>query len=161
MSTQKLADLLRTQLDDLKKQGLYKKERQIQGPQGSAIRVGGRDVINFCANNYLGLANHPAIVEAAHDGLRRYGYGMASVRFICGTQDLHRQLESAIAGFFGKADAILYSSCWDANGGLFETILGDEDAVLSDELNHASIIDGIRLCKARRVRYRHLDMMEL
>ena len=150
MSTQKLADLLRTQLDDLQKQGLYKKERQIQGPQGSAIHVGGREVINFCANNYLGLANHPAIVDAAHEGLRRYGYGMASVRFICGTQDMHKQLEAAIARFFGKDDAILYSSCWDANGGLFETILGDEDTILCDELNHASIIDGIRLCKAQR-----------
>ena len=161
MSAQKLAELLRTQLDDLKKQGLYKKERQIQGPQGSAIRVGGREVINFCANNYLGLANHPAIVEAAHDGLRRYGYGMASVRFICGTQDLHKQLEADVARFLGKDDAILYSSCWDANGGLFETILGEQDAILSDELNHASIIDGIRLCKAQRYRYKNCDMADL
>src|SRR6202050_4329630 len=161
MSTQKLADLLRTQLDDLKKQGLYKKERQIQGPQGSAIRVGGREVINFCANNYLGLANHPAIVEAAHDGLRRYGYGMASVRFICGTQDPHRQLETAVARFLAKDDAILYSSCWDANGGLFETILGEQDTILSDELNHASIIDGVRLCKAKRYRYKNGDMADL
>jgi glycine C-acetyltransferase len=161
MSTQKLADLLQTQLDDLKKQGLYKKERQIQGPQGSAIRVAGREVINFCANNYLGLANHPAIIEAAHDGLRRYGYGMASVRFICGTQDLHRQLEADVARFFGKDDTILYSSCWDANGGLFETILGEQDTILSDELNHASIIDGIRLCKAQRYRYKNCDMSDL
>jgi glycine C-acetyltransferase len=161
MSTNRLAELLRTQLDDLKKQGLYKKERQIQGPQGSAIRVGGREVINFCANNYLGLANHPAIVEAAHDGLRRYGYGMASVRFICGTQDLHKQLETELSRFFGKDDAILYSSCWDANGGLFETILGEQDTILSDELNHASIIDGIRLCKAQRYRYKNCDMTDL
>src|SRR5271167_503145 len=161
MSAHKLADLLRTQLDDLKKQGLYKKERQLQGPQGSAIRVAGREVINFCANNYLGLANHPAIVEAAHEGLRRYGYGMASVRFICGTQDLHKHLEGAIARFLGKDDAILYSSCFDANGGLFETLLGEDDTVLSDELNHASIIDGIRLCKAKRFRYRHSDMDDL
>jgi glycine C-acetyltransferase len=156
-----LRQVLRSQLDDLQAKGLYKRERQIQGPQGAAIQVAGREVINFCANNYLGLANHPAIVEAAQDALRRYGYGMASVRFICGTQDLHKQLETAIARFFGKDDAILYSSCWDANGGLFETILGDEDTVLSDELNHASIIDGIRLCKARRVRYRNGDVVEL
>src|SRR5438034_9917934 len=161
MSDLALRELLRTQLDDLKAKGLFKRERQLQGPQGSAIRVGGREVINFCANNYLGLANHPAIVEAAQEGLRRYGYGMASVRFICGTQELHKKLEAAIAGFLRKDDAILYSSCWDANGGLFETILGEEDAVLSDELNHASIIDGVRLCKARRVRYRHNDMAEL
>jgi glycine C-acetyltransferase len=161
MSDTHLRQVLRQQLDDLQAKGLYKRERQIQGPQGSAIEVGGREVLNFCANNYLGLANHPAIVEAAHEGLRRYGYGMASVRFICGTQDLHKQLETAIARFLGKDDAILYSSCWDANGGLFETVLGDEDTVLSDELNHASIIDGIRLCKARRVRYRHGDMADL
>jgi glycine C-acetyltransferase len=161
MSDTHLRHILQPMLDDLRAKGLYKNERQIQGPQGSAIRVGSREVINFCANNYLGLANHSAIVEAAHDGLRRYGYGLASVRFICGTQDLHKNLETAIARFFGKDDAILYSSCWDANGGLFETILGDEDTVLSDELNHASIIDGIRLSKARRVRYRHSDMAEL
>jgi glycine C-acetyltransferase len=161
MSDTHLRQVLRPQLEDLKARGLYKNERQLQGPQGSAIRVGGREVINFCANNYLGLANHPALVEAAHDGLRRYGYGLASVRFICGTQELHKDLERRIAGFLRKEDAILYSSCWDANGGLFETILGDDDTVLSDELNHASIIDGIRLCKARRVRYRHSDMADL
>src|SRR5215831_4254698 len=161
MSDTRLRESLRSLLDDVRAKGLYKRERQLQSPQGSAIRVADHEVINFCANNYLGLANHPAIVEAAHEGLRRYGYGMASVRFICGTQDLHKQLESSIARFLGEGDAILYSSCWDANGGLFETILGDEDAVLSDELNHASIIDGIRLCKARRVRYRHGDMGEL
>jgi glycine C-acetyltransferase len=161
MSDTHLVRVLRPQLDDLKTRGLYKRERQLQGPQGSAIQVGGREVLNFCANNYLGLANHPAIVEAAHEGLRRYGYGMASVRFICGTQDLHKELEGAIARFFGKDDSILYSSCWDANGGLFETVLGDEDAVISDELNHASIIDGIRLCKARRIRYRNGDLLEL
>ena len=137
-------------MNDLRSRGLYKHERLLQSPQGAAIRVAEREVINFCANNYLGLANHPAIVEAAHEGLRRYGYGLASVRFICGTQELHKQLEGAIARFLGKDDAILYSSCWDANGGLFETILGDEDAILTDELNHASIIDGIRLCKAQR-----------
>src|SRR5262249_22831122 len=125
------------------------------------IRVAGREVINFCANNYLGLANHPSIVAAAHEGLQKYGYGIASVRFICGTQDQHRELETAIARFLGKDDAILYTSCFDANGGLFETLLGEQDAVISDELNHASIIDGIRLCKAQRYRYRHADMAEL
>src|SRR5262245_58844613 len=161
MSDQRLREQLRAQLEDVKAKGLYKRERQLQGPQGAAIRVGGREVINFCANNYLGLANHPAIVEAAHEGLRRYGYGMASVRFICGTQDLHKQLEGAVAKFLGKDDAILYSSCWDANGGLFETVLTDEDAVISDELNHASIIDGIRLCKAKRLRYKNNDMTDL
>jgi glycine C-acetyltransferase len=161
MSNTHLLRVLRPQLDDLRTKGLYKRERQIQTPQGSDIAVAGKHVINFCANNYLGLASHPAIIAAAQEGLQKYGYGMASVRFICGTQDLHKQLESAIARFLGKDDAILYSSCWDANGGLFETILGEEDAVLSDELNHASIIDGIRLCKARRFRYRNGDMAEL
>jgi glycine C-acetyltransferase len=161
MSDKHLLDVLRPQLDDLKARGLYKRERQLQGPQGSAIRVAEREVINFCANNYLGLANHPAVVEAAHEGLRRYGYGLSSVRFICGTQNLHKQLEGALARFLGKGDAILYTSCFDANGGLFETLLGDDDTILTDELNHASIIDGIRLCKAKRVRYRHSDMAEL
>jgi glycine C-acetyltransferase len=161
MSDKNLRELLRTQLDDLRGRGLYKHERQLQSPQDSAIRVGGREVINFCANNYLGLAGHPAIVEAAHEGLRRYGYGMASVRFICGTEDVHKELETTIARFLCKEDAILYTSCFDANGGLFETLLGEQDAVISDELNHASIIDGIRLCKARRFRYRHSDMAEL
>ncbi len=161
MSDKKLRQVLRPQLDDLRAKGLYKRERQLEGPQGPAIRVGGREMLTFCATNYLGLANHPAVVAAAADALKRYGYGMASVRFICGTHDLHKQLETAVARFFGKDDAILYSSCWDANGGLFETILGDDDVILSDELNHASIIDGIRLCKARRVRYRHGDMAEL
>jgi glycine C-acetyltransferase len=157
----KLREVLKSQLDELQARGLYKRERQLQGPQGAAIQVNGREVINFCANNYLGLANHPAIVQAAHQGLDRYGYGLSSVRFICGTQELHKQLEQAIARFLGKDDTILYSSCWDANGGLFETILGDEDAILSDELNHASIIDGIRLCKAQRKRYKHNDLAEL
>src|SRR6516162_4012468 len=161
MSDTHFRQSVRQQLDDLRGQGLYKAERLLQSPQGSAIRVGDREVINFCANNYLGLANHPAIVEAAHEGLRQYGYGVASVRFICGTQTIHKELESAVARFLGKDDAILYSSCWDGNGGLFETILGDTDAVLSDELNHASIIDGIRLCKAKRYRYKHRDMAEL
>jgi glycine C-acetyltransferase len=161
MSDTNLRAVLQTQLEDLRARGLYKRERQLQGPQGPAIQVGGREVINFCANNYLGLADHPALVEAAHEGLRRYGYGLASVRFICGTQDQHRRLEEHIARFLRKEDAILYTSCFDANGGLFETLLGDEDTVLSDELNHASIIDGIRLCRAKRFRYRHSDMAEL
>jgi glycine C-acetyltransferase len=161
MSDNQLRRVLQAQIDDLRARGLYKNERRLEGPQGSAISVGGREVLNFCANNYLGLANHPALIAAAHEGLDRYGYGLASVRFICGTQELHKRLESAVARFLGKEDAILYISCWDANGGLFETILGEEDAVLSDELNHASIIDGIRLCKAKRVRYRHADMAEL
>jgi glycine C-acetyltransferase len=161
MSDQSLRQRLRMQLDDLQAKGLYKRERRLQTAQGAAIRVNDREVINFCANNYLGLANHPAIVEAAHEGLRRFGYGMASVRFICGTQELHKQLEGAISRFLGKDDAILYSSCWDANGGLFETILGEDDAIISDELNHASIIDGIRLCKAKRFRYKNCDMAHL
>jgi glycine C-acetyltransferase len=161
MSDTILCEMLQTQLTDIRSRGLYKSERLLQGPQGSAIRVADHEVINFCANNYLGLANHPAVVEAAHEGLRRYGYGLASVRFICGTLDLHKQLETAVARFLGKQDAILYTSCFDANGGLFETLLGEQDAVLTDELNHASIIDGIRLCKAKRVRYRHSDMAEL
>ncbi len=161
MSDTKLRAAVKTLLDDLRGRGLYKNERQLQSPQDAAIRVGGREVINFCANNYLGLADHPDIIEAARDGLQRFGYGMASVRFICGTEDIHKQLEGAIARFLGKPDAILYTSCFDANGGLFETLLGEEDAVISDELNHASIIDGIRLCKAQRLRYRHSDMAEL
>jgi glycine C-acetyltransferase len=161
MSTTKLRGLLRTQLEELRKRGLFKRERQLQSPQDASIRVGGREVLNFCANNYLGLADHPAIIEAAHEGLRRFGYGMASVRFICGTEDVHKQLEGALARFLGKEDAILYTSCFDANGGLFETLLGEEDTVLSDELNHASIIDGVRLCKAQRFRYKHSDVSDL
>jgi len=161
MSSSHISDVLQQQLDDIRKGGLYKHERLLQGPQGPAIQVGGRAVINFCANNYLGLANHPAVVEAAHEGLRRYGYGMASVRFICGTQDPHKELETRIARFLGKDDAILYTSCFDANTGLFETLLNEQDTILSDELNHASIIDGIRLCKAQRFRYRHSDMADL
>jgi glycine C-acetyltransferase len=157
----RLAEHLQSQLDDLKSRGLFKRERQLQGPQGAGITVADRAVVNFCANNYLGLANHPDIVAAAHDGLDRFGYGMASVRFICGTQEIHKQFETAIARFLGKDDAILYSSCWDANGGLFETILGEDDTILSDELNHASIIDGVRLCKAKRHRYKNADMADL
>jgi glycine C-acetyltransferase len=161
MSDANLRRILTTSLDDLRAKGLYKRERLIESPQGTAIRVNGRDVINFCANNYLGLANHPEVVAAAHEGLKLHGYGLSSVRFICGTQTLHRELEQTIARFHGKADAILYTSCFDANGGLFETLLADEDAVISDELNHASIIDGVRLCKAKRLRYKHADLADL
>ena len=146
----------------LKVDGLFKAEREITSPQQADITVAdGSRVINFCANNYLGLANHPALVEAARTGAQRYGFGMASVRFICGTQVLHKQLEQRISRFLGTDDTILYSSCFDANGGLFETLLGPDDAVISDELNHASIIDGIRLCKAKRYRYKNNDMDDL
>ncbi len=158
-------DALAEQTEALKAQGLYKKERLIAGPQQAAIDVrnngGTTPVINLCANNYLGLANHPAIIEAAHAALDEYGYGMASVRFICGTQTVHKQLEERISRFLGTEDTILYPSCFDANGGLFETLLDEEDAVISDALNHASIIDGIRLCKARRFRYQNNDMNDL
>ncbi|KPK61229.1 MAG: 2-amino-3-ketobutyrate CoA ligase [Gammaproteobacteria bacterium SG8_31] len=153
---------LAQETEALKPAGLFKAERVITTPQDAAIEIeGGRQVINLCANNYLGLANHPTLLEAAHDGLDRYGYGMASVRFICGTQSVHKDLEKRISRFLGTQDTILYSSCFDANGGLFETLLGPEDAVISDELNHASIIDGIRLCKAKRYRYAHNDMSDL
>ena len=153
---------IRAELDQIRSDGLFKTERVIISPQGSSIRVGdGAEVLNFCANNYLGLADDPRLVEAAKEALDRWGYGLASVRFICGTQDVHKHLERRIAGFLGTDDTILYSSCFDANGGLFETILSEQDAVISDELNHASIIDGIRLCKARRLRYRNRDMADL
>jgi glycine C-acetyltransferase len=150
------------ELKGIREEGLFKAERVITTPQGVVIgTTERRDVINFCANNYLGLANHPEIVQAAIDALRRHGFGMASVRFICGTQDLHKELERAIAAFLGTEDAILYGSCFDANTGLFEALLGEEDAVISDALNHASIIDGIRLCKAARLRFAHGDMADL
>jgi glycine C-acetyltransferase len=141
--------------------GLFKKERIITSPQSARIQVGGREVLNFCANNYLGLADHPDVISSAKEALERYGFGMASVRFICGTQDLHKTLEARLSAFLGTEDTILYSSCFDANGGLFETILGEEDAVITDALNHASIIDGIRLCKATRLRYANNDMADL
>src|SRR5688572_30229208 len=150
-----------TQLDELRQQGLFKSERVISSPQGGQIRANDADVVNLCANNYLGLANHPAIREAAHRAIDRFGYGMASVRFICGTQTVHKQLEAAISRFLGTEDTILYSSCFDANGGLFETVLDEDDAIISDALNHASIIDGIRLCKAERHRYEHDDLADL
>jgi len=161
MAYDSLKKVLDTQIDDIHAKGLYKSERRILGPQGSDILVAQGSVLNLCANNYLGLANHSAIVEAAQQGLDTHGYGMASVRFICGTQDLHKQLEQAVSEFLGNEDAILYSSCFDANGGLFEVLLDEGDAVISDALNHASLIDGIRLCKAKRFRYAHSDMADL
>ena len=153
---------IESEIEGLKEQGLYKAERVITSPQSGVIDVAdGSRVLNFCANNYLGLADHPDLVATAKAALERYGYGMASVRFICGTQEEHKELEGRIAGFFGMEDAILYSSCFDANTGLFETLLGPEDAIISDALNHASIIDGVRLCKAKRLRYANNDMAEL
>ena len=153
---------LTSQLSAIRSAGTYKNERVILSPQGTAIRVSdGRQVLNLCANNYLGLAQHPEVIAGAKQAIEQWGYGMASVRFICGTQGVHKQLEAALTGFLGTEDTILYSSCFDANGGLFETLLGAEDAVISDELNHASIIDGIRLCKAQRLRYRNNDMADL
>ncbi|MDE2138779.1 MAG: glycine C-acetyltransferase [Gammaproteobacteria bacterium] len=158
---QAFSDRLRGELAALREQGLYKSERVLSGPQGAVVRAGGREVINLCANNYLGLANHPAVRAAAQRSLDTFGYGMASVRFICGTQQPHKDLEARLARFLGTEDVILYSSCFDANGGLFETLLDERDAVISDALNHASIIDGIRLCKAQRLRYANSDMAEL
>jgi len=159
---QPFLDRLARQCDDLRSQGLFKPERVLGSPQQPVVRLAdGRELINLCANNYLALANHPSIREAAHRALDRYGYGMASVRFICGTQSVHKELEARLSAFLGMDDAILYSSCFDANGGLFETLLDEQDAVISDALNHASIIDGIRLCKARRLRYANDDLDEL
>ena len=154
MADTRIFDHLESELASIRDAGLFKEERVIASPQQAAIRVqGGDEVINFCANNYLGLANHPTVVAAAQNAISEHGYGMSSVRFICGTQDVHKELERRISQFLGTDDTILYSSCWDANGGLFEILLGPEDAVISDALNHASIIDGIRLCKAKRYRY--------
>lgn len=152
---------LANELEQVKADGLYKQERVITSAQQAEIEVGGREVLNFCANNYLGLANHPALIEAAKHGLDQHGFGMASVRFICGTQDLHHELERKMSAFLGTEDTILYSSCFDANGGLFETLLGADDAIISDALNHASIIDGVRLSKAKRYRYANNDMAAL
>jgi glycine C-acetyltransferase len=149
------------ELDEIREAGLWKGERVIEGPQGARLTVGGREVLNFCANNYLGLASDPTLMRAAQEGLARWGLGLASVRFICGTQSIHKDLEAAIARFLGTDDAILYTSCFDANGGLFETLLAEGDVVISDALNHASIIDGIRLCRAERQRYDHGDMAGL
>ncbi len=150
------------ELESIRQQGLFKAERVIASPQSAEITLDdGRRVLNFCANNYLGLADHPDVIQAAKDALDSHGFGMASVRFICGTQDLHKQLEARIAAFFGKDDSILYAACFDANGGLFEPLLGEHDAIISDALNHASIIDGVRLCKAKRYRYANCDMADL
>jgi glycine C-acetyltransferase len=157
----KMREDLRTTLDEIRSAGLYKAERVITSPQNASISVASGNVLNFCANNYLGLADHPDVIAAARSALDEWGFGMASVRFICGTQQIHKDLEQALSGFLGTDDTILFSSCFDANGGLFETLLGAEDAVISDELNHASIIDGVRLCKARRFRYKNRDMADL
>jgi len=158
----KFADHVSQTLDEIKAQGLFKTERIITGPQNAEIPIAdGRRVINLCANNYLGLADHPVLIAAAKEALDSHGFGMASVRFICGTQDIHKELEAGLTKFLGTEDTILYPSCFDANGGLFETLLGAEDAVISDELNHASIIDGVRLCKAQRYRYKNSDMADL
>ncbi len=157
-----IKDHLIKELEQIRGSGLYKDERIIAGRQGAQIELAdGRKVLNLCANNYLGLSGAPELIEAAKDGVERWGYGLSSVRFICGTQDLHKKLEGMVSEFLSTDDTILYSSCFDANGGLFETLLGEEDAIISDELNHASIIDGIRLCKARRYRYKNNDMAEL
>jgi len=152
---------VRGELDTIREAGLWKGERIVEGPQGAHVPVGGREVLNFCANNYLGLADDPGLVRAAQEGLARWGLGLASVRFICGTQTIHKDLEAAIAAFLGMDDAVLYTSCFDANGGLFETLLDEPDVIISDALNHASIIDGVRLCRAQRQRYAHGDMDEL
>src|SRR5512132_703912 len=156
-----LQEQLANDLETRRTEGLYKAEAAISTPQSARIAVGDQWLLNFCANNYLGLADHPAMITAAQQALERWGFGMASVRFICGTAEIHKELERRIARFLGTEDAILYSSCFDANGGLFETLLGSEDAVISDELNHASIIDGVRLCKATRLRYANRDMADL
>ena len=157
----KFKDHLTQELADIKAAGLYKNERFIEGPQQAAIQVGGKEVLNFCANNYLGLSNDPRLIQAAKDMMDRRGYGMSSVRFICGAQDIHKQLEAAISDFFKTEDTILYAACFDANGGVFEPLFTADDAIISDALNHASIIDGVRLCKAKRYRYANGDMADL
>ncbi len=161
MLDQKVRGRLAAAVGEIRAAGTFKEERIIGSPQGVRIRVGGREVLNFCANNYLGLASHPAVIEAAHRALDRWGYGMASVRFICGTQEVHRELEERMSAFLGTEETILYSSCFDANGGIFEPLLNEECALITDQLNHASIIDGARLCKARRLIYAHGDMEDL
>ena len=157
----KFQEHLQQELKDIKEAGLYKNERLIEGPQQAAIQVNGKEVLNFCANNYLGLSNNPRLIQAAKDMMDRRGYGMSSVRFICGTQDVHKELENAISKFFKTEDTILYAACFDANGGVFEPLLTADDAIISDALNHASIIDGVRLCKAKRYRYANADMEDL
>ncbi len=161
MSSPSFYTRLQQELQEIKDAGLYKQERIIESAQGAEITVNGKQVLNFCANNYLGLSSHPKVVEAAHKAIDHRGYGMSSVRFICGTQDIHKELEEKMSRFLGTQDTILYVACFDANGGIFEPLLGEQDAIISDELNHASIIDGVRLCKARRGRYLHNDMADL
>jgi len=162
MAYNKMKTDLQTLFEELKTQGLYKKERILSTPQGALIGVaGGTTALNFCANNYLGLGNHPEVIKAAQEIMNTWGYGLASVRFICGTQEIHKQLEEAVSKFLGTEDTILYAACFDANGGVFEPLLGEDSALISDELNHASIIDGVRLCKAKRYRYKHANMQEL
>src|SRR6476659_7657083 len=152
---------LQTEIEEIKTSGLYKNERIISSPQGAEITVNGKKVLNFCANNYLGLSSHPKTIEAAHKYIDSHGYGMSSVRFICGTQDIHKELEHKLAQFLGTEDSILYVAAFDANGGVFEPLFNEQDAIISDALNHASIIDGVRLCKAQRYRYQHNDMDDL
>lgn len=161
MSRNAFYSRMQTELQEIENNGLYKKERIIESEQGAEIMVNGKKVLNFCANNYLGLSSHPKVIEAAHKTVDSRGYGMSSVRFICGTQDIHKELEQKISKFVGAQDTILYVACFDANGGVFEPLLGDQDCIISDELNHASIIDGVRLCKARRARYKHNNMADL
>lgn len=158
---QKFTQRIAKEIEEVKTAGLYKKERIIVSPQGAEIEVGGKTVLNFCANNYLGLSSHPRVIEAAHEAIDTHGYGMSSVRFICGTQDIHKELEEKISKFLGTEDTILYAAAFDANGGVFEPLFGEEDAIISDTLNHASIIDGVRLCKAQRLRYEHNNMNDL
>jgi len=161
MSSKNFYTRLQNEISEIQQSGLYKNERIIESPQGAEIMVNGKKVLNFCANNYLGLSSHPAVLEAAKNTIDQRGYGMSSVRFICGTQDIHKELEQKLSRFVGTEDTILYVACFDANGGVFEPLLGEEDVIISDELNHASIIDGVRLCKAKRARYKHDDMSDL
>lgn len=158
---EKLVQRVGAELEEIKQAGLFKTERVIESPQGAVIKVGGREVLNFCANNYLGLSSHPKVIEAAHLAIDQRGFGMSSVRFICGTQDIHKELEAKISAFLGTEDTILYAAAFDANGGVFEPLFNEEDALISDALNHASIIDGVRLCKAQRFRYEHNNMEDL
>jgi glycine C-acetyltransferase len=157
----KIKDYLQQQIKEIKDAGLYKNERLIESPQGAEIQVGGKTVLNFCANNYLGLSDNPRLIKASKDMMDSRGFGMSSVRFICGTADIHKELEKAVSEYFKTEDTILYAACFDANGGVFEPLLGEEDAIISDSLNHASIIDGVRLCKAKRYRYANADMADL
>ena len=158
---EKLVQRIAKEVEEIKTSGLYKTERIITSPQGAEIIVNGKTVLNFCANNYLGLSSHPKVIEAAHKAIDHRGYGMSSVRFICGTQDIHKELEEKISTFLGTEDTILYAAAFDANGGVFEPLFNEEDAIISDALNHASIIDGVRLCKAQRFRYEHNNMDDL